>query len=269
MPVRAVLFDLGDTLMLKAREPNDTDLYGHMAEQVRPLLRTWGVGAALDVPALLRDLYRAVGVAQPDRRARGEEVDGPFITRGALASYGVDASAEQATLLWRATDVEPHHWGWQCYPDSADTLRRLSVLGLPAGIISNSWFTSDLTPAFIEAGGLDPALVQVIVTSADLMRPKPDPAPFLRALEQLAVDAGDAVFVGDDLECDVRGAKALGMTTVWKLNGRHELPPAPEADHLIHDLWELFALPFLPSAAAATLPQQSLTPHEDGNADRY
>ena len=101
------------------------------------------------------------------------------------------------------------------------------------------------------------------------MRPKPHPAPFLRALEALGVGARDAVFVGDDLGADIRGAKALGMTTVWKLNGRHEVPPAPEADYTIHDLWELFTLDLLPETPTAALPQQSLMPHEGDNAGRY
>jgi hypothetical protein len=56
---------------------------------------------------------------------------------------------------------------------------------------------------------------------------------------------------------------------VWKLNGRREVSPAPEADYMIHDLWELFTLGLLPAEASPALPQQSLTPHEDGNAGRY
>ncbi len=58
------------------------------------------------------------------------------------------------------------------------------------------------------------------------------------------------------------------MTTVWKLNGRQEVPPEPEADFMIHDLWELFTLGLLPKSGAATS-NQSPMPHEDGNAGRY
>ena len=63
-------------------------------------------------------------------------------------------------------------------------------------------------------------------------------------------------------------AKALGMATVWKLNGRHEVPPAPEADFMIHNLLELFTLGLLPEASAAAL-SESPMPHEDDNAGRY
>ena len=101
------------------------------------------------------------------------------------------------------------------------------------------------------------------------MRPKPRPEPFLRALDALSVAPADALFIGDELEEDIRGAKALGMTTVWKLNGRHELPPAEEADFIVHDLWEIFDLGVLTDTAGARVPEESLTPHDDGNAGRY
>ena len=47
------------------------------------------------------------------------------------------------------------------------------------------------------------------------------------------------------------GAKALGMATVWKLNGRQKVAPAPEADFMIHDLWELSTPGLLPKSSAA------------------
>ena len=270
MTVRAVLFDLGDTLIFQAHRPEDARLYARMAEQARPLLQSWGLGRQhLDLPALLRDLYRAVETAQPERRARGYEVDGSFITQGALAAYGVDALPEQAAAFWRATDVGYALWGAQTYPDVVDTLRRLHRSGLLRALVSNNWFPSETVRSQLGGVGITHDLLPVIVSSADVMRPKPRPEPFLRALDQLSVAPADAVFVGDDLEADVRGAKALGMTTVWKLNGRHEVPPAPEADYTIHDLWELFTLGLLPLQPSAALPQQSLTPHEDGNAGRY
>ena len=269
MPARAVLFDLGDTLIFEARAPDDATLYDMMTQRVRPLLRQWNVQQIFDLPALLRELYRAVDTAEPARRERGYEVDAPFIARGALAAYGIDASPDQAHQFWAATNVGLDLWGAQAYPDAIDTLQRLRSANMPVALVSNTWFHSPVVRDQLAGIRITPHLLPVIVTSADLMRPKPRPEPFLRALDALAVAAADAVFVGDSLEADVRGAKALGMTTVWKLNGRHEVPPEPEADYTVHDLWELFTLDLLPEAPDAALSQQSLTPHEDGNAGRY
>ena len=267
--MRAVLFDLGDTLIFRAHEPDRDELYGRMAERVAPLLHTWNAGRHIDVIALLRELYEAIEQAQPERRARGLEVDGPFVTQGALAAYGLEVAPEQATAFWWATAVDLGMWGWQAYPDTLDTLRRVQALSLPFGVVSNGWYTSDVARPLVTGLGIPDELLGMYVTSSDVMRPKPNAAPFERALALLDIEPRDAAFVGDDLEADVRGAKALGMTTVWKLNGRHEVPAAPEADYAIHDLWELFTLGLLPAGPAAALPQQSLTPHEDDNAGRY
>jgi FMN phosphatase YigB (HAD superfamily) len=202
MTPRALLLDLGDTLVFRAHEPDDDGLYRRMAEQVRPLLQAWNAAGTIDAVALLRDLYRAVETAQPERRAQGYEVDGPFIAQGALAEYGLDVSPEQAAELWRASAVDLSVWGWQLYPDTIDTLRRVRSLALPMGVVSNNWCTSDVTRRLVAPLGIPDDLLGVLVTSA-LMRPKPHPAPFERALELLGVDAGAAAVVGDDLEADV------------------------------------------------------------------
>jgi HAD superfamily hydrolase (TIGR01509 family) len=268
MPIRAVLFDLGDTLIFQAHEPDPERLYALMAEQIDPLLRSWGVGS-FDTQALLTELFHAIEAAQPLRRAQGYEVDAAFIARGALASHSVEVSAEQAAAFWRACAVDLRAWGWQLYPDTLDTLRRVRALGLRTALVSNSFYTSDVRRPLLNDLGLSEDLFDAFVLSSDLMRPKPRPEPFERALDAIGVLASVAVFVGDSLDADVRGAKAVGMTTVWKLNGRHEVPPEPEADYAIHDLWELFTLGLLPAETSAALPQQSLMPHEDSNADRY
>jgi FMN phosphatase YigB (HAD superfamily) len=45
---------------------------------------------------------------------------------------------------------------------------------------------------------------------------KPAPQLFQKALGDLGIRAEEAVMVGDSLRADVMGAKALGMTAVWK-----------------------------------------------------
>ena len=271
MPVRAVLFDLGNTLIFQAHQPNEGEPYAAMAARVRPLLQSWHVPGAFDALPPLRDLYHAVEAAQPERRARGYEVDGPFVTRGALAEYGIDASEEQALAFWRATAVRLELWGWQLYPDTLDVLRHLRTLTVATALVSNSYYTVDLRRPLLTNMGLTEDLFDAFVFSADLMRPKPRPEPFLRALDALAVQPQEAVFVGDVFDVDIAGAKELRMTTVWKLNGRHEVPLSPEADFAIHDLWELFTLDLLPQDALQPGPrlEHSRTPHPDENAGRY
>ena len=52
--------------------------------------------------------------------------------------------------------------------------------------------------------------LDVIVSSAEAGAPKPDPRPFLLALERLGVEPGEAVHCGDEA-VDVEGAAAAGL----------------------------------------------------------
>jgi HAD superfamily hydrolase (TIGR01509 family) len=255
--------------MFQAHTPDRGQLYATIGGRVRPLLKEWRV-PAIDLPGFLAELYGAIEVSQAERRARGLEVDAPFVIQGAFAARSVDILQDQAETFWAACSLSFPEAGWQLYPDTLDTLRRVRSVQMPVAIVSNGTRKSVMYLRFLTDIGITSDLFDALVSSADVLRPKPQPEPFEAALARLGIAASDAAFVGDDLDADVRGAKALGMTTVWKLNGRHEIPQAPEADHIIHDLWELFTLGILPEATAtAMLPQESLMPHEDANADRY
>lgn len=50
---------------------------------------------------------------------------------------------------------------------------------------------------------------------------KPEPAPFLFALEQLELEPGEVVYVGDREQVDIEAAKAVGMKTIF-VGGEYE-----------------------------------------------
>ncbi len=58
-------------------------------------------------------------------------------------------------------------------------------------------------------------LLEVMVISDEVGMKKPDPRIFRMALERLEVGAEEAVFVGDNLELDIAGARGVGMRAVW------------------------------------------------------
>jgi FMN phosphatase YigB (HAD superfamily) len=78
------------------------------------------------------------------------------------------------------------------------------------GIVSN--FYGNLA-AVCEEAGLAPYL-GVALDSAAVGWSKPDPRIFRAALERLAVEPAEAVFVGDSVERDMAGARTLGMRHV-------------------------------------------------------
>lgn len=86
------------------------------------------------------------------------------------------------------------------------------------GVVTNG--RPDIQARKIAALGLRP-LVDTVVLAAEhgTGAGKPEAAPFLAACRALGVTASQTVFVGDDLRCDIAGARSVGMPTIW-LPGR-------------------------------------------------
>jgi putative hydrolase of the HAD superfamily len=87
-----------------------------------------------------------------------------------------------------------------------EALRSLRAHGLALAIVTD-W---DLSASeHLEGLGID-RLVDAVVVSAELGVAKPDPRPFLAALERLAVEPQRTLHVGDGIR-DEQGAAAAGL----------------------------------------------------------
>jgi putative hydrolase of the HAD superfamily len=73
----------------------------------------------------------------------------------------------------------------------------------------------------------------------DIGASKPHPDMFHAALKQTGVKAGNIVHVGDDPEHDVKGARDVGMHTVWVNTQRKAWPGGEPADREVVNLREL------------------------------
>jgi HAD superfamily hydrolase (TIGR01549 family) len=100
------------------------------------------------------------------------------------------------------------------------------------GIVSN-YPHSPVVRATLSRFGLA-QYFSVIAVSADLGWLKPCPEIYRFALAELGAAASTTWFVGDDLENDIRGPKALGFRTAWIVagcRGEHS-----DADIIVPDL---------------------------------
>lgn len=267
--VQAVVFDVGNTLWFEARRPDIEEIVGLQARALQRQLEAWGVALRGSAEEFVRSVHAAGDEAERAERGRGglREVDGPRLLRGALAVHGIEVSSEQADDLWRATWILERHFGVQLYPDTLDVLAELKAEGLLVGINTNRPCTAEMHLPGLRDFGIAP-YVDAVVCSGDTGFVKPHRSTFELVLERLGVAAGEAVMVGDLAEADMHGAKAVGMRTVWKLNGRYDLPSCSDADEAIHDLAELSSLPMI-SGRPPPAQVESLTPHEDENEHRY
>jgi putative hydrolase of the HAD superfamily len=136
-------------------------------------------------------------------------------------------ASECATEIERGWEVSEN---FELYEDVLPVLDELRGYELKLGLVSNG--IRDLHE-FVAHHRLD---VDAIVDSRTHGRVKPHPTIFQAALERLDVRAEESVMVGDSLEEDVEGARALGMRAI--LVDRDDRYP-----DVAERLTELYALP--------------------------
>ena len=76
-------------------------------------------------------------------------------------------------------------------------------------------------------------------SAEDMGASKPHPAMFEAALKQTGVSAEQVIHVGDDPEHDIRGARDMGMRTVWMNSQQKTWPDGDRADREIENLRQL------------------------------
>ncbi|MEM1515308.1 MAG: HAD family hydrolase [Candidatus Bathyarchaeia archaeon] len=96
--------------------------------------------------------------------------------------------------------------------DVIPLLQKLRESGYKIGIISN-FSIPEGARGLIAIYNLE-KLFDTIVISGEINRRKPSPEIFLKALNNLKVNASKTVFIGDTPDIDIEGAKAFGMKTI-------------------------------------------------------
>jgi putative hydrolase of the HAD superfamily len=102
--------------------------------------------------------------------------------------------------------------------------------GLSLGVVSNASEAPELLRRELAESGIGERVDHAVFAS-EVGRSKPDAEIFEHALGALGVPAAAALFVGDRLYEDVRGASELGMTTVQALWFRADDGDDVEPDH--------------------------------------
>ena len=218
--LRAVLFDWGDTLMEFAYAP-ELVAAGHRAG-----LAAIGREGLPELTEHFREEYEplfwAPGVI--------EEIEYPQLVQRLLRDFEIEVGDDELGRF-----LEAEHVAWdparRLAAHTHPLLEALRELGLKLGLVSNAFDPGWLLHRDLELMGLSERL-DFSVFSSEVGRRKPDPAIFERALEALGVAPENALFVGDRLYEDVRGAAEVGMTTVQALWFRaDEHPDGAEPDH--------------------------------------
>jgi putative hydrolase of the HAD superfamily len=244
-PIRAVVFDLFDTLVDLRYE--DLPLQEHEGRRVSPTTRELHAALAqraeADFDAFATALLAVDRELRDARYAEGRELPTEERFAALVARLGLDDDELPAILtavhmgMLRSTVAVPEH-----HTDLLASLRRRVRLGL-----CSNFSHSETAFGILEEAGLHGYLDAVVVSDAVGFR-KPRGEIFEAVLRELDVAPEEMLHVGDNLRDDVAGARALGIRTAW-VTRRVEDPEqrlkdyeGPPPDVTIRDLAEIPAL---------------------------
>jgi putative hydrolase of the HAD superfamily len=124
-----------------------------------------------------------------------------------LAELGIDAQ-EFFILAFSSVDVSKYISPDKKLATLINKLRQKYTVG----VLSNGDMSS--VTRKLMAVGLSPKLFSPFVATYEFGVVKPDPAPFLKVIEEAGVKPEESVYIGDREETDILGAKAVGMKTI-------------------------------------------------------
>jgi len=244
-PTRAMFFDLGGTLF------SNRDIPIISIPVLQEAARRLGAD----------DELAPVGAAYVKATQRANEIymNEPFYMHRDLfldtyryfaEGLGTSASPEFIEWIYEA-QREVMITRIRLREDCVDTLQGLRARGLTLAIVSN--IDDDYLHPMIESLGLAP-LFDHWSSSHEAESCKPDPVIFEYALQKAGCSADEVIFVGDSQLHDIKGAQAVGMTSVLirEKGGRSPLDVEDASpDHVIGSLSELVGLVGDPGLAPA------------------
>ncbi|MFJ2112703.1 MULTISPECIES: HAD family hydrolase [unclassified Streptomyces] len=213
MPIRAVLWDIDDTLFDYTRADR-AGMRRHLAEE--------GQGGVFgsDEAALAR--WREVTDLHGERFAAGE-TDFEGQRRDRVREFVGVALGDREADAWFDRYVAHYEAAWELFPDCVGVLDRLSGEYRQAVLSNSSIRNQDRKLRVL--GVRDH--FEAVLCAAELGVAKPEAAAFHAACDALGLAPGEVVYVGNEPDTDAGGAVAAGLAGVWLdrggVGGRPEL----------------------------------------------
>ena len=218
-PIRVVFFDAAETLFHVNGSVADIYLRHAVAFGYQPKANAMG----LITDAFRRAFHDApppvFAATEPTQLKQSERLWWFDVVHNVFYRVGMFERFDE--FFEHVYEVFADPTSWKLYPEVPQTLRELRHRGLELGIVSN--FDSRL---FNVIRGLGIAELFDTVTISSLAHAaKPSPKIFELALEQHAVEPGEAIHVGDSVRDDAEGATKAGLRAVLIARQGTQGPP--------------------------------------------
>ena len=200
--IRAVGFDLDGTLFDHRGSASIAVDTFYRSLGVEPSEKARNLWFAAEEDAF--ELWRSGRISFQDQRRRRLRTVLPAVGLSTPRhADGLDRLFSQYLRAYRAAG--------RPFADSASILGELGRMGLSLGILTNG--AKDQQMDKLQVSGLSD-LVDVVLISEELGFQKPDQQAFQALTTQLAVAPSECLFIGDNFEHDIAGARAAGLDAV-------------------------------------------------------
>jgi putative hydrolase of the HAD superfamily len=194
--LRAVVFDVDFTL---AQPGPDLGPQGY---------RELGLRHGLELDPSRYEEARAAAFATVERHPELDHDEEIWVLFTERVIQGMGGTGDTYTAAVEMEGRWAHSAHFELYDDVQPALVDLRRRGLAIGLLSNSSRNLD---EFVAHHELD---VDAVLTSHAHGKTKPHETIFQAMLERLGIGAAESVMVGDTIEDDIEGARAIGMRAV-------------------------------------------------------
>jgi len=225
--IRAVVFDCYSTLIDIKTNEHKEEIFHYLS------LYLQYYGAKIDAVKLKStiDLEREQYLRSKDEAY--PEIDLEIIFGNILKREGLNNPflTESCCKLFRVLSREQ----FQLFPDSLPVLEEMKKGGYPIAVVSDAQKVFCLEEG--EILGISHYFKRIFLSTHFGFR-KPDPRFFTIACTVLNVPQAEAVYIGNDPETDVKGAKQSGMQTILLDRDSKNREQEPKPDFYTNSLWE-------------------------------
>ncbi len=225
---KMVLFDYGQTLIAEKFDGvKGTEAVLQYATRNKYHL------SAEQVQAKANEINQECGRFDPEKRHLFQiEIPNTMFTSYLYESQGIEialSNSEIDTVFWNAAAPGTPTEGIK------DFLGYLKNKGIRTGVISNICYDPSVVAERINRL-LPENAFEFIITSSNFMFRKPNKRIFDLALEKAGLQPDEVWYIGDQYECDVKGALNAGLLPIWYI-GAIDLPYAEDKKILTVTNW--------------------------------
>jgi putative hydrolase of the HAD superfamily len=225
--IRAIIFDYYSTLIDIWTDEKKEELFRYLSLY----LQYYGVNTDAEKLKAVFDLekdqlLRFTKESYP-------EIDLEMVFTNILRKHSLSNPflAESCCKLFRVISRER----FQLFPDSLPVLEEMKKSGYPLAVVSDA--QKVFSPEEGEILAISHYFKCVLLSSYFGFR-KPDPRLFNIVCTLLNVPTNDAVYIGNDPETDVKGAKQVGMRAILLDRNSTNSNKEPKPDFYATDLWQ-------------------------------